>query len=266
MGRLSLFAKGNLDVRDSLHSLRLDGRLAWNGVNEIVRERFPGTVVRLRHETWNRSDALLAADGRIPEELSRRRPPLGAHPLEVQFAPALFDAKDDVIVLSIQPDLMVPLARHRADGYCFYPDHWRSWQSEEKAWLQREFDPAEAMDVATSMNNFVRIIDRIRSRSTAPILVYNVSAIVPGEAVHSHLGLDEIFSTRIRRFNLALTELSAATGISIIDVDAVLARAGAERLKLDAIHLTPDGCRLVAEEVVRVIEDLGLLPAPGRSQ
>jgi hypothetical protein len=137
--------------------------------------------------------------------------------------------------------------------------------SEERAWLRQAFEPVEAMEVAASMSNFARIIERIQSRSTAPILVYNVSAIVPGEAVHAYVGLGDIFSTRIRRFNLALTELSAATGISIIDVDAVLARAGADRLKIDAVHLTAEGCRLVAEEVVRVIEDLGLLPPPERS-
>src|SRR5215468_1752980 len=31
--RVNLFLKGNLDVRDSLHSLRLNGKLEWNGVN-----------------------------------------------------------------------------------------------------------------------------------------------------------------------------------------------------------------------------------------
>jgi hypothetical protein len=32
-------------------------------------------------------------------------------------------------------------------------------------------------------------------------------------------------------------------------------------LKLDALHLTAEGCRLVADEVVRVLEDLGLFQA-----
>jgi hypothetical protein len=265
VGRLSIFAKGNLDVRDSLHSLKLGGRVAWNGVNEIIRQRFPGAVVRLRHETGSRSDALLAADGQVPEDLIRRRPPLGPHTLEAQFGQALFEARDDIIVLSIQPDLMVPLVRHRTDGYRFYPNDWQTWPEDDRAWLRREFDPIEALDAETSMGNFAGIIERIRSRSTAPILVYNISAVVPGEAVHAHQGLGDILSTRIRRFNLALIELSEATGVSIIDVDTVLARAGAERLKLDAVHLTPDGCRLVAEEVVRVIEDLGLLPPPDRA-
>ena len=38
------------------------------------------------------------------------------------------------------------------------------------------------------------------------------------------------------------------------------ARAGADRLKVDAMHLTPEGYRLVAEEVVRILGELGVLP------
>jgi len=264
LGRLTIFAKGNLDVRDSLHSLKLGGRLVWNGVNEIVRDRFPETVVRLRHETWNRSDALLDAEGEAPSDLNGRALPLGAHPIAAQFSRALFDTDADVIILSVQPDLMIPLVRHRARGYSFFPNHWDAWSAQDKAWLREEFDPVQALDASSSMSNFAGVIERLQSRTTAPILIYNFSSVVPGEAVHTHAGLGDIFSTRVRRFNLALIDLAQQTGISIIDVDTVLARAGADRLKLDAAHLNAEGCRLVAAEVVRVIEDLGLLPAPDR--
>ena len=99
------------------------------------------------------------------------------------------------------------------------------------------------------------------TRTEAPILVYNVSSIVPGETVHCLQGLGEIYSTRCRRFNLGLAELSEQTGISIIDVDSIVGRAGADKVKLDAMHLTADGYRLVAEEVVRVLGDHGVMPA-----
>jgi hypothetical protein len=56
-----------------------------------------------------------------------------------------------------------------------------------------------------------------------------------------------------------LTELSESTGISIIDVDTIVARHGADALKIDAMHLTPAGYELVAYEVVRVLDDLGLI-------
>ena len=110
------------------------------------------------------------------------------------------------------------------------------------------------------MHNLTRIIARLRERSRAPILIYNVSAVVPGDSVHCYEGMGEIFANRIRRFNLGLVELSRQTGISIVDVDTLLARAGADRLKLDTIHLNAEGCRLVAEEVVRILDDLGCFP------
>ena len=65
-------------------------------------------------------------------------------------------------------------------------------------------------------------------------------------------------ATRIRRFSLGLAELSQRCGISVIDVAAVVARMGADVVKVDALHLTAAGCRGVAEEVVRVLDDLGI--------
>jgi hypothetical protein len=56
-----------------------------------------------------------------------------------------------------------------------------------------------------------------------------------------------------------LAELSEDLGISIVDVESILARAGADKLKVDAMHLTADGYRLVAEEVVKILVDLGVI-------
>lgn len=258
MNRLTLFAKGNLDLHDSLHSLRLGGAVAWNGINEIVRERHPGWTVRLRHETWTRSDALLEAVGAVPAELAARRPALGSYSAASQFSTTLFETDADAILLSIQPDLMMPLVRSKRDGYLFMASGWSEWGQAERSWLRADFEPAPMLDAGQSMRNLEQIIARIRERTVAPILIYNVSAVVPGEQIHSYLGMEDGFSTRIRQFNLGLIDLSQRTGISVIDVDAILARAGADRLKLDAVHLNAEGCRLVAGEVVRVLGDLGL--------
>ncbi len=258
MRRLKVFAKGNLDVRDSLHSMRVGGELRWNGINEIVRARFPSTVVQVVHETWTRSDALLAATGTVPRELAERAPPLGAFPLPTQFSRKAFDPGPDAFVLSVQPDIMVTLARHRRDGYLFHPANAQSWPEADLRWLRDEFHYEGRLDVADSMHNFERIVARIRERSSAPILVYNVSAVVPGETVHCHLGLGDTLATRIRRFNVGLAELSQRTGISVIDVDNLVARAGADGAKIDAFHLGAASCRLVAEETVRVMDDLGM--------
>ena len=92
-----------------------------------------------------------------------------------------------------------------------------------------------------------------------PIYNNNLSPIDLGEWIHCYQGLGETVSTRIQRFNLTLTELWRDIGISVVDVDAVLARAGADQLKYDVLHLTAEGCRLVAQEVVRILEDVGCL-------
>jgi hypothetical protein len=257
VGRLTIFAKGNLDLRDSLHSLKIDGKILWNGINEIVRDRFPGTVARVRHETCTRSDSLLDMPATAPPELAARELPLDHNPLSAQFSHALFESDADAIVLSIQPDLSTRLVRHRRDGYLLYPANSRNWSQDDRQWLRDAFDFLDPLDIDVSMSNFEKIVARIRGRSEAPILIYNVSSVVPGESIHCYQGLDEVLSTRIRRFNVALTALSERTGISVIDVDAVVARAGADRLKVDATHLNADGCRLVAAEVVRVLDDLG---------
>jgi len=257
VGRLTIFAKGNLDVRDTLHSLRLGGTLAWNGINEVVRKRLPGWTARVRHETWTRSDALLEARGVTPPDLASRAPPMGAYPAASQFSAALFEADADAYVLSVQPDLNTRLFRRRSEGYLLYPEGFSRWRPEDQAWFSDWFVEEPSPDVARSMANLERIIARIRARSSAPILIYNVSAAVPGESVHAYEGLEETLSTRIRRFDLALIELSARTGVSIIDVDRIVARGGADRLKLDTLHLTAEACQLVAQEVVRVLEELG---------
>jgi lysophospholipase L1-like esterase len=156
------------------------------------------------------------------------------------------------------PDAATCLLKHRRSGFLFYPGETAGWSAEDRSWLKTDFESSPLMDVTSSLANLERIVDRIRSRSDAPILVYNLSPIVPGPIVHTLQGLGETFATRIRRFNLALADLSETTGISIIDVDEILARAGADRLKVDAMHLAPEAYRLIAEEVLRVMEDLGV--------
>lgn len=262
MSRVSLFIKGNLDLKDSLHSLTIDGHIVWNGINEILRTTHPGLLARLRHETWTRSDALLAAAGVIPADLSERDLAFAAYPLATQFSDALFRTDADAIILSIQPDITNLLARHRHQAYLAYFAEWDAWSAEDRSWARRNFETPELLDVETSMQNFTAIIARIRQHSAAPILVYNVSSVIPGEQVHCHEGLGDIFSTRIRRFNLGVAELSQRTGISVIDVDRIVACGGADQLKLDAVHLSAQACRLIAAEVVRVLDDLGILLPP----
>lgn len=258
MKRVTVFAKGNVDVHDSLHSCRLGGQLQWNGINEIVRPRYPDVTLRVRHETLTRFDALLAVDGMVPEAMTGRDLPLGTYPLATQFSDKVYTTPSDAVVLSILPDVASPLVRHREGEFLFYPADASDWPEVERAWLKSDFKAAGMAKLDDSMANLAAVIERLWQDRDVPILVYNMSAVIPGDRVHSYIGLDETYATRIRRYNLALIELSQSMGFSIVDVDAVLARNGAERLKLDVMHLHPEGYRLIAEEVVRILDDLGV--------
>jgi hypothetical protein len=259
MRRLTFFIKGNVDVHDSLHSCRIGGELAWNGINDVLRASHPGCLARVKHETWTRSDALLHANDIVPEAISSRPLPLGAYPAASQFSRAVFETKADAIVFSIQPDIAAGLVKHKKEGFLFYPNEIERWSADDRKWLKTDFEHLGHLDLAESMANLTSMIEKIREQSEAPILIYNMSPIIPGEKIHCHQGMGEVYSTRIRRFNLGLIELSEKTGVSIIDVDSLLARNGADALKLDTLHLTPPAYRLIAEEVVRVLEDVGVL-------
>lgn len=259
MGRLNIFAKGNLDVHDTLHSLELSGSVVWNGINQAIRERGGGPTVRVRHETSLGSAAILEAHGEIPSVFDGRVLPLDPYPLSTQFGRTLFDVSADVFVLSIQPDLQVGTARHRQERFLFYPNDISRWSEEDREWLFREFEQVPMPRVEDSIAALEEVIGQLRARTEAPILVYNVSSVVPGEMVHSHVGLEDIASTRIKRFNLALVELSQRTGVSIVDVDRIVAERGARAMKLDTTHLTAEGCSAVAHEVLRILEALGCI-------
>jgi len=257
--RIKLFIKGNVDVHDSLHSCIIGGVLQWNGINDILRKQYPDTLIRIKHETFTRSDALLAASGGVPPALAACAMPLAPYPLASQFSQAVFETDCDAIVLTIQPDTVARLFRHRESGALFYVHDWDAQAPDDRAWLSTHFERSGPLTPAESMANFARIIARIRGRTEAPIIIYNVSSVVPGETVHCLLGLGETFSTRMRRFNLGLAELSEKTGVSIIDVDNLMARHGADRMQVNGLHLTAAGYEVVAAQVAAVLEDLGLL-------
>ena len=83
--------------------------------------------------------------------------------------------------------------------------------------------------------------------------------MLPAARLAFHHPVPNIEQQMTKRIAIIQGELSETNGISIIDVDTIVARHGADALKLDAVHLKPIGYRLLAEEVVRVLEDVGIL-------
>jgi hypothetical protein len=254
--RLKLFAKGNVDVKDSLVYSRVNGAIGWNGLNASLGELGYDAVVRVEHEVATPLQQVLECPTMLPKDLTSRDLPLSPYSLDVQYGSRLFDTDADAIVLSIQPSVCMTLCRHRRDGYLLYAgtDH----SAEDRAWIRANFDPLPPCSPDEAMAQLDGIVTRLRARRECPILVYNMSFVVPSERIHVHTGTTDSLSTRIRRFNLALIELGRRTPISIVDVDDVVARAGATRLKLDTVHYNPEGYRAIADSVARVLAEHGL--------
>ena len=257
MKRLNLFVKGNVDVHDALIYSRVNGRIQWNGLNTLLGETHPDHVARAHHEPSARWDHAGIEGQAIPEELARRQLNLGTLTLTAQFQSAMLQRPWDVVVLSIQGDVMNPLSRHRRDGYNFMAAGSSNWMREDQRWLKEEFSSSLVTPEA-SMQHLTALIKALRVHSHASVLVFNMSSAIPGEQIVSYRGLEDSLATRIRAFNLALIETSAKLDFSIVDVDQIVARAGADRLKLDAIHYRRDGYRLMAEEVARLMEARGV--------
>lgn len=260
MKRINIFAKANIDVRDTLLFCREGGVLHWNGINDLLRDACPGHVARVRHETCARFDAILRGTG-IPEELTSRLPPLQHYSLASQFESKIFDGKSDVVVLSLQADVTNTLLRHRTEGYLLYPEGAAEWPMDAKRWVREHFEPSPAPSPSESMTNLEALVTRLRATATPPkIVVFNLSFVVPGEDIRNFALAESSVSSRIRAYNLALCDLSAKLDLPVVDVDAVVARHGANGLKYDAFHLTPAAHPIIARQFVAVLADLGLLP------
>jgi hypothetical protein len=261
---LRIFAKGNVDVRDSLLWSRVGGVLEWNGINEVIRARHPGVLAKIKHETCTRLD-LIPLPGEVPpleppEEIARRLPS-GAHPIERQQRTALFDEPADVVVFSLQSAALNALVRHRRDGWLLLPDDFESWDFESRSFLESECEYAGLAPIEVTMERLAQLVVAVEERLGAHVLVYNLSPLSPGERIHCWLGAEDSIALRVQRFNIRLAELSARLGFSIVDVDRIVACAGADRLKVDLLHLTAEGWRLVAEEVARILDERGCFDA-----
>lgn len=263
MARATIFVKGNSDVADALFACG-EGDERWGGINEALRAVGSADRARVRHETMTRSDALLEATGDVPEALADL-PFDWPYGTSSQFGAAFFDGGSDALVLSILPDVTTTLLRHRPSGRLFHPGPTVARAPELRLRLKAECDRMPLLEPERSMDNLAGIVARVRERSSAPVLVFNLSSVVPGDRLSSHRGMAETLSVRIRRFNLALIELARLPGVHIVDVDRVIASAGAAHLKLDGVRVNVAGSRLVAEETRRILADAGVFDPTGRA-
>ena len=90
------------------------------------------------------------------------------------------------------------------------------------------------------------------------VLVANASTIDPADATHNYAGTTtDPVSLRVHRLAHMLVGVSHEEGISIIDIDRVIAELGATGNVEAAMSYGPAACAAIADELVRVLEDYG---------
>jgi hypothetical protein len=106
--------------------------------------------------------------------------------------------------------------------------------------------------------DLVSVVGDIKSLIGAHVLVVNLSTLDPTDPVFNYHGLDEEpFSLRAHRLNSMLVSVSHETGVSVIDVDRVIAERGGDVSVVGPARYTSEGLKRIAEEIFRVLEDYG---------
>jgi hypothetical protein len=261
--KLRVFLKGNHDLANSLLSRQEGGESAMGGLREWVKEKYQGAYdVAITHEPCGRLELLLQQlqMRSMPMELAEQGMNDGF--VTAQFHSGLWSSQDqvDVVVLSLQPEVAQPMWKHRKQGYLFCPTpRWtEEWNPSQKRWFQEQFAPVVSNSAARSKEDLKQVIQEIKQRLDAHVIVYNCSSVDPEDRTSNYHGMKtESTALRIHRLNLALMQLSIETGISIIDVDRLIAELGGAQHVLKAMTYSDTALEAMGREFLRVVEDIG---------
>lgn len=245
----------------------------------LLRDRARGTVAVARARggiSYARADILLQTLEEIPPELTaetRERLRLK----EEYFTPSLFDPTftiaphsrlgafpKTVVVLSLAPNVVRTVYRHRDHGFLVDPGGWWLNQSYDQVlreqdrveWFRKSFQSIGRLSVEEFYDLFAKTVTLVRQRAGAShILVYNVLTVEPGDQTHNYQLRKHPEGMRRREFCVALAELSQQLGFHVVDIDRVLKQEGAEG-QVDFAHFPTELYTPIAREAVRILREL----------
>ncbi|MFV2001279.1 MAG: hypothetical protein ACC654_13025 [Acidimicrobiia bacterium] len=234
-----------------------------------------GSFAKVDH---TRSDLLLQTldppDESVTSEVVER---LGL--IDSYFSPVLFEEDfavpsqfglgmfpKDVIVLGISSDVVRTLYRHREHGFLVDPGGW--WLTADMGavlndlsavkWFAANFVKVHRIPVDESMANFGRIIEEVRGRTGAFVVVLNVLTVDPGSSFLGYRHANSPNRVRRREFGLAAAELSARQGVPLLDVDRLTKEIGISG-QADFVHYTPEQKSHIAREFAELLIDAGVV-------
>ena len=258
---LRVLLKGDDDLADSLLGPGGGGREPARGLREVVTERYGGAfAVELDREPGARSDLLLQQAEGAAAPASWRGDGMGEWARAALAPPPtqFLNRPRDVVVLSLQPDLVRTLWRHRESGYLVDPPPGlpEAWGDAQKQWFSGQFAPTGLLPVAEFKENFSRLIRVVKERLGAHVLVFNCSTLDPDDDTCNYHGREDTLALRTHRFNLALMEISMEEGISIIDVERLISEMGGGQHVIGILRYSGAACEEIYQECLRVLADI----------
>jgi hypothetical protein len=123
--------------------------------------------------------------------------------------------------------------------------------------------------VVSDMLAAIRIV---KGEIGSHVLVVNCSSLAPEERISNYSEIPmQPHSLLAHRLNLAVMQLSYEEGVSLVDVDRLIAEVGGEEHVTAPLDYSSVACRAIAEEWVRIAADYGffderpLLPQMSRT-
>jgi hypothetical protein len=266
--RVGIYARGGCDLRLLFGLAPFIRRQGFNGNCCFYREGFASD---------SRSDLVLQTLKNLPKDMVQ--PVIDKLHLGVSyFKPSLFEKTftlpgmehlgefpKTVVIISIGPDVIRTVYRHRKHGFLTDPGGGWLNQSMEKvlndlsavSWFRENFESIGMIPLEESVANYTRIIKILRERIGGHLLVLNTLTLEPGSLTHNYQFVKDLYTTRRRELNIALVEMSRQLDFSVIDLDRVLKRAGTTK-QVDFGHPPPETYPLISQEVYRIIHELGV--------
>lgn len=116
----------------------------------------------------------------------------------------------------------------------------------------------DALDPGAFRSSMIDAIQRIKESSGARVIVMNASSYDPTETISNHqLADSEPLSVRAHRLNLEAMRLSFDEGISVLDIDRIIAEMGGKEHVSAFLEYSPEARAAIVDELVAVIDDYG---------
>lgn len=167
-----------------------------------------------------------------------------------------------VVVLSAGADFSRTLYRHREHGFLVDPGgFWLDTDfkgvlrdSATVDWFRANFHSVGRMTRESFVESFGRLIEEVRRRTGAHIMVFNMLTVDPADLTHSYRLMRQSDTVRRREFTVSLTELSQRYDFDVVDVDRIL-KLGGVREQVDFAHFSEAQFGPIAKEAYRILRE-----------